>query len=197
MNHLTYLAISGVCLVLASVCFKMNEPNRAAIDLSLAHVANGPWDVPERIWPHYDFVYLNKFITAAAVQPTSFARTALELYVRPTLLWIDIGFAVFCAGFAAFFWLGLQGVVPDYPLIRYLMTFFITMSLLYGVADVAEDLWLVRLFSKGGDVSRNEGRIAFALTDTKRVTIALSGVGGLLFLVLEATSPKPTTTQKL
>jgi len=191
MNHITYFAISGVCLVLAAVCFRTNQPNRAAIDLSLTHISNGPLNVPERMWPYYNAAYLNKFVSAAAAQPTAFGKSVLEFYIRPTLLWIDIGFAVFCAGFAALFWLGLLCALPDYPLVRYLMTFFITMSLLYGVADVAEDLWLAKLFSRGGEVTRTEGQIACVLTETKLVTISLSVAGGLLFEILQVTFPRP------
>jgi hypothetical protein len=138
MNHVTCFVISTVCLVLAAACFRMNQPNRAAIDVSLSHVSGEKLYVPERMWPFYDAAYLNRFVSAAAAQPASSGKDGLELYIHPTLLWIDVGFAVFCAGFAALFWLGLLKVLPDYPLINYLMAFFISMSLLYGGADVAE-----------------------------------------------------------
>jgi hypothetical protein len=143
------------------------------------------------MWPSYDAAYLNRFVSAAAAQPASPGKNALELYIHPTLLWIDVGFAVFCAGFAALFWLGLLKVLTDYPLIKHPMAFFISMSLLYGGADVAEDLWLARLFTKGGKVTKAEGWIACALTETKLVTLTLSGAGGLLFEVLQLTFPRP------
>jgi len=193
MYQITYFAISIVCLVLAAVCFKMNQPNRGAIDLSLAHASDDPLNVPERMMPYYDSAYLNKFILVADAQPTSFGKSALQLYIRPTLLWIDIGFAVFCAAFATFFWLGLLNVLPESLWVRRLMLFFITMSLLYGVADVAEDLWLVRLFTRGGEVSKSEGYIACALTETKLATISLSVAGGLLFEILQVTFPRQRT----
>jgi hypothetical protein len=45
-------------------------------------------------------------------------------------------------------------------------------------------LWLVRLFSKGAEVTKPEGAVACVLTQTKLLTISLSLIGGLLFLVL-------------
>jgi hypothetical protein len=191
MNHITCFVISAVCLVLAAACFRMNQPNRATIDRSLAHVSAEKLNVPERMWPSYNATYLNRFVSVAAAQPASSRKSALELYIHPTLLWIDVGFAVFCAGFAALFWLGLLKVLPDYPLIKYLMAFFISMSLLYGVADVAEDLWLAKVFTKGGEVTKAESWIACALTETKLVTLSLSGAGGLLFEILQLTFPRP------
>jgi hypothetical protein len=124
MNHVTCFVISAVCLVLAASCFRMSQPNRAAIDVSLAHVTAEKLTVPERMWPSYNAAYLNRFVSAAAAQPASFGKNALELYIHPTLLWIDVGFAVFCAGFAALFWLELLKELPDYPLIKYLMALF-------------------------------------------------------------------------
>jgi hypothetical protein len=62
--------------------------------------------------------------------------------------------------------------------------FFILMAILYGVSDVAEDLWLARLFLRRGNVAKYEGVIACALTDTKIVTISLSVIGVALFELL-------------
>jgi hypothetical protein len=46
-----------------------------------------------RTYPFYDAAYLNNFIAVARDRPVQIlAKSALELYVRPTLLWIDIGF---------------------------------------------------------------------------------------------------------
>jgi hypothetical protein len=168
---------SAICAIAAASCFKANQPNRGAIDVSLG----GAMNVPERVWPFYDAAYLNDFISVAAAKRTSLGKSVLELYIRPTLLWIDVGFAIFCAIFAALFWIAALAVAPDHPVVRRLLLFFIIMSVGYGISDVAEDLWLVRLFSKAGSVTAAEGFIASLFTQVKLVTISLSIVGGLLF----------------
>jgi hypothetical protein len=58
------------------------------------------------------------------------------------------------------------------------------MSVLYGVFDVAEDLWLARLFIRRSNVAQYEGVIACALTDLKIVTICQSVLGAALFKFL-------------
>lgn len=58
------------------------------------------------------------------------------------------------------------------------------MSVVYGVADVAEDFWLVRLFLRGAKTTKPEGALACLLTQTKLLAISLTLVGGLLFLAL-------------
>ena len=168
---------SAVCAIAAASCFKANQRYRGAIDVSLG----GAMNVPERVWPFYDAAYLNDFIAVAAAKRTSLGKSVLELYIRPTLLWIDVGFAIFCAAFAALFWIAVLAVAPDQPLVGRFLLFFIIMSVGYGISDVAEDLWLVRLFSKEGSVTAAEGFIASLFTQVKLVTISLSIVGGLLF----------------
>jgi hypothetical protein len=175
-------------LLATTWCFSVNQPYRSAIDASFT--ADGEMQVPERMWPFYNADYLNAFIAKASQQQTDFGRTALAVYVRPTLIWNDIGFALCCTAFSTLFWLGLLKAMPDYLLIKCLLAFLIAMSALYGVADIGEDLWLVRLFSKSGEVTKFEGEIACALTQTKIVAISLSVAGGLLFKVLEAALSK-------
>ncbi|MFB9261773.1 hypothetical protein ACFFWD_01075 [Bradyrhizobium erythrophlei] len=123
-------------------------------------------------------------VTVAEQRSTRFGKSALDLYIRPTLLWIDVGFAISCAAFVALFRLALLTVLPSYRWLVYVMQFFIIMAVLYGVSDVAEDLWLARLFLRRGEVAKYEAIIACALTDTKIVTISLSLLGLGLFVFL-------------
>ena len=141
-------------------------------------------DVPERVKPYYDAAYLNKFISIADVQRTALGKSALELYIRPTLLWIDIAFAVLYAAFLAFFWLGVSTLLAGHPVLEPVSKFFLTMSVVYGIADVAEDFWLVRLFLRGAKTTKSEGALACLLTQTKLLSMSLTLVGGLLFLAL-------------
>ena len=128
---------------------------------------------------------LNTFIAKARSRQTADGKNSLELYTHPTLLWIDVGFAVFCGAFAALFWLTFLEVLPDYRFVKSTLLFLIAMSVMYGVIDVAEDLWLARLFSRDAQVSKFDGFVACALTETKIVTISLSVAGGALFKVLD------------
>jgi hypothetical protein len=182
-----YFGASALGLIAAAFCYRANAPYRGMIENSL-----GPsMKVPERVFPFYDAEYLNNFIRIADGALTPSGKSALSLYVQPVLLWIDIGFAVFCAGFAAFFWFGVLQLSWRHAWLEEVFRFFLTMALLYGLADVAEDLWLVRLFSKKRPVNWLEGVVACFLTQAKLLTIILSVVGGLVFQVLSMIFPKP------
>jgi hypothetical protein len=94
---------SAAFLMAAAACFVTNQKYRGEIDRALAAASGGEaLKVPERKLPSYDARYLEEFIAVAAQQNTSFGRSALDVYMRPTLLWIDVGFAVFYAAFVAF-----------------------------------------------------------------------------------------------
>lgn len=183
-NALVGFVISAVCLIVAVRCFVTNEVHRGAIDAALAAAQGGLIDVPERVKPYYDAAYLNKFISIAGAQRTTFGKSALELYVRPTLLWIDIGFAVFYAAFLASFWFGVSTLLAGHHVLEPVSKLFLTMSVVYGIADVIEDFWLARLSLKGAKVTKPEGALACLLTETKLLAILLTLVGGLLFLAL-------------
>jgi hypothetical protein len=189
MPVLLYFVASAASLIAAALCFRANQPYRGAIDGCLGQ----DLIVPERVFPFYDAAYLNKFISAAKDSSTPLGKSALDLYVRPVLLWIDVGFAIFYAGFIVCFWLALLNSLAGHGLLERAFQFLLTMGAAYGVADVVEDLWLVRLFSKRSPVSRFEGLLACALTLTKLVTIALSLIGGVVFWILNRAFPKPNS----
>ena len=152
MQALFCFVASAICLIAAAACFKANQRYRSAIDTSL----NSAMNVPEQVWPLYDAAYLNMFISTARKQSTPLGMNAPALYVRPTLLWIDVSFAIFCAGFAALFWFGWLRLLRDYPAAELPLQFLLVMAVLYGLADVVEDLWLVRLFLKRAEVTKGE-----------------------------------------
>jgi len=183
-DALVCFLISAVSLIAAVRCFAANQAYRGAIDAALAAARGGPIDVPERVKPYYDAAYLNKFISMAENQETTFGKSALVLYIRPTLLWIDIWFAVCYAIFLASFWLGVLSVTAEHTVVALVAKFCLVMAIAYGIADVAEDLWLIRLFSKGTEIAKSEGALACLLTQIKLLTISLTLIGGLLFLAL-------------
>jgi hypothetical protein len=160
MNALVCFLIWAVCLTVAVRCFVANQLYRGAIDAALAVAQGGPIDVPERVKPYYDAAYLNKFISIAENQGTTLGKSALELYIRPTLLWIDIWFAISYAIFLAFFWLGVLTLLEEHSVLAFVSKFCLAMAVAYGIADVAEDLLLVRLFSRGTEVAKSEGALA-------------------------------------
>ena len=107
MTAIYQFAGSAVSLIAAVWCFKTVQPYRRAIDEALGDRLK----IPERVYPLYGSAYLNGFISTAAREPTAFGESALDLYIRPTLLWTDVGFAIFCAGFSGLFWWGLANLI--------------------------------------------------------------------------------------
>lgn len=169
--------------------------------------------VPERRWT-YDQDYMIKFIEAAQTQRVPGATrirfggeqgdvSALDYYRRSILgldIWFAIAFALFivCAAllaaewFAGWLWLARAWVIVA------------CMGILYGVADVAEDIKLRRILDhaerlarlKKGDhetsprdtVEADAAQVdaANTLTRVKLVTVSLSLIGLVAFVIFRA-----------
>jgi hypothetical protein len=157
--------------------FDLCGPHRARIEQSRA------FSPPERLWC-YDNEYLDKFKAAASSRTTIFGDTGLAHYVRPTLIWKDIGFAIAMAAFTTSAAIGLAGLLPWQPWAGYMMLFAAFMGIFYGIADVAEDLKLVAIFENPEPVDPGDATTARTLTRLKIATLTVSGVGGLAFLLL-------------
>jgi hypothetical protein len=160
----------------------------AVLDLSrgdAAHAVERKVAVaPERLWT-YGEEYLDHFVEKAEAA-TAWGSTALEVYWK-FVLRADIGFAVSLAAFIVLFWLAVATVsfVPSW-LIR-LATFAECMGLLYGFADVAEDVQLVAILRDPRKIiDPAEAAAANLLTRLKFITILLSFVGVVFFVVLSA-----------
>jgi hypothetical protein len=177
-------------LVAAALCFRTNQKYRGEVDAALAAGERMPMRVPERL-PSYDAAYIDAFRAKAAGVTTQAGGSALEIYLRPVLLWLDVGFAVFLSLAAALFWSLLPDVATSMPCIGGISKFCAVMSVAYGVADVAEDLWLARLLGRTSATARLEGIIACTLTRLKFATITLSLVGGLAFWVFSKIFGRP------
>jgi hypothetical protein len=162
-----YYAALAITLLLLIACFSSNQKYRGAINISLASVARiPPFKVPERL-KSYDADYLNAFKAAAILLPTPYGKTTLSLYIQPTLLWVDICFGISLACFVALFWCGVQKWLPQSPLIGVVSEFCLAMAVAYGIADVAEDLWLAKLLSQAGPISKGGAAVACKLTQLK------------------------------
>lgn len=176
------LLLMIACFVVAAACFAANQKYRASVDDTLAAGEKSPLLVPERIFS-YDAAYIDLFKSKAGTVRTASGRRALAVYVRPILLWLDVGFAISLSLAAALFWKLLPQFAANLPYIEPIAWFCLFMSVAYGVTDVAEDLWLARLLDKTSVTGEWEGTIACTLTRLKMGTITLSLVCVLAFAI--------------
>lgn len=161
--------------------------------------------IPERLWT-YDGFYLEKFATAAAAAPLP-PSNVLQAYIGPTMS-ADIVFAAALGLFAALFDFGVAtALLPKCPLTGDVMLFCAGMGLVYGCADVAEDLKLTSILkdwhsaSGAGQhihIDGGEAAAANALTRIKMVTLTLSIAGiaafGALAGIAYVIFPPPADT---
>ena len=161
--------------------------------------------MPEELWT-YDSYYLKRFANSASAAPMPDGRTALELYFKQILFW-DIVFAIALALFVALFDFGVATALLPHPYASSILLLLAGMGVLYGAADVAEDLKLASILSgwhrthrseaQGspseeprkptlGQIDSGEAAAANVLTRIKLVAITLSVIGLVIFLVLWA-----------
>jgi hypothetical protein len=213
--QLVIAALCFVALVITIVTFFFNARRRAVIDAALCkphserlHMFDLAYGdtltmrnqkslaVPERLWT-YDGDYLEQFAEAASAAQVPSGGTALNLYFGPTLNW-DIVFAVSLALFVALFEFGAATLLTQ-PAAKGAMLFCAGMGIVYGAADVAEDIKLILILrdwhrlviasaKNGGGaeahIDPGEAAAANALTRIKFVTICLSALGGVVFGIL-------------
>jgi hypothetical protein len=136
---------------------------------------------PERLWT-YDDDYLIHFVKKAA-NVSARQRPALELYAKFVLPW-DMAFAFFLASFVVLFWLAVA-TAPWAPIwLGRFALFAECMGILYGFADLGEDIKLTFIILDPSNIDPAEAAAANALTRTKFVAIVLSIVGALVFGVV-------------
>jgi hypothetical protein len=136
---------------------------------------------PERLWT-YDEAYLEHFVDKAGGR-TDWGPGALVFYVK-FVLRSDMVFAVFLAAFIVLFWWAIA-TAPWAPIwLGRLALFAAGMGILYGFADIAEDLKLSSILVDPSSIDPAEAAAANALTRLKFAAIALSIVGVLVFGVL-------------
>jgi hypothetical protein len=167
--------------VVASGVFLANTAHRNPVNAALASKGLA---VPEAVWS-YDKVYLDAVIKAMSPKPTEGGKSLLERYVRPTLIWNDVVFAVALALFTALVAVGIAPYLRWKPWSGYLMLFFAAMGLLYGIADLAEDWKLKTILDPAAPVNADDANVAKWLTRAKLVSITLSGIGAATFELLQ------------
>jgi hypothetical protein len=205
----------GVFFLLSLGLFLANAVKRHRLDAALARAATGPGSagapaVPER-QPTYDQATLIAFIEKARSQRIG-GQHALDYYAHTILPW-DMWFAVAFALFIASADLLVAEWLASWPWAARAFLIFACMGLLYGVADLAEDFMLRKIFRHAEelealkksprtaapgptDAAKEAARAdslpadaaqsdaANALTRLKMVTITVSVVGGVVFLVI-------------
>jgi hypothetical protein len=180
----------GVAAIATVVTFFVATAARDAIDAALSAADRDAADAnerkatvaPEVLWT-YGNAYLDYFVQRAAAV-TAWGRPALELYWK-FVLSADIAFAVSLAASIVLFWLAFATVSWAPPWLRGLAIFAAFLGALYGVADVAEDLKLVAILrDPRKTIDPAQAAAANFLTRLKFVTILLSVVGVLFFIVL-------------
>lgn len=137
--------------------------------------------IPEALWT-YDEVYLQMFAQKAHAHLS-------DEYIDQTLLRWDLVMAVGLAAFACAFNLGVASFFSGTLWISRPASFAAAMAILYGAADVAEDLKLVSILRRftpnsEGSIDRAEAAAANMLTRVKLLTIVLSVTAGVTYAIL-------------
>ncbi len=162
---------------LALLAFGWTAYNRSQWNVSWP--ADSRLRIPEKD-PSYDAASLESFVQAAASVRVQ-EQPALDFYVKRILRGSDLAFAVTLATLATYIWylLAVSSTVP--PLLGWIALPAGTMSIVYGLADVAEDIKLASILDHPSTIDRAEAAAANMLTRIKLVAIFLSLVGGALF----------------
>jgi len=169
-----WIAIAAITTI---VTFFIATAARDAVEAGAGATA------PEKLWT-YDAAYLRDF-AAKTEAATVWGSPALTLYWK-FVLPVDIVFALSLAALTVLFWLSVAALSVA---AGWLCAAIVAgaMGLLYGFADVAEDLQLIAILRDPGPAI-GPGRAAAAnwLTRLKLVTNLLSIAGFAVFAVLWA-----------
>jgi hypothetical protein len=192
--------------LLAAAVYSLNASHRRAVARALALPQpaarrrdsraadtvrdDAPLVSPERLW-RYDEKYLRRFVRAAFSRRTSFGDTALAHFIRPTLLYNDVIFALALGVFTALAALGLAGFIP-WPWAA-VMLVPACLGLVYAAVDFAEDLKLAQLLQSPERIDAASARAANARTQIKLLSLGVSVAAilasGLIELVRRALPP--------
>jgi hypothetical protein len=143
---------------------------------------SGP-PIPERLFS-YDALEIKRFADVAR----RFAighRNALAFYRDVILRRSDIGFAIALASTTAFICFKLAVWPMPFALMNWIAVPLGSMAILYGIADVAEDLKLASILDHPDQIDRAEAAATNMLTRIKIISLSLSVVGVVIFLVIQ------------
>lgn len=174
-----------VALAVALAVFAWSTRNRIAWDAACEEreATNRNAEIPERRWRSpYDAFDLQNFARAIADLRVRRYR-ALEFYVSHILRRSDLCFAIALSLLTALFWAEVALSPFAWTWLKWAALPLGAMAIVYGVADVAEDVKLAKILSHP-QIDRADAAAASALTRIKIVSLPLSMVGGAIFLVI-------------
>jgi hypothetical protein len=199
-----YWGVTFVVAVATVFAHRRNAGNRKAVDDALEKASGGkiqlkPASLCSGKTPHldnctllpperllcYDANYLAVFAETASKQMTAFGDTALERYLRPTLLWNDVVFATLLGILTCLLLAAVPSFCPG-PWVGCAALLAMVMALTYTIVDIAEDWRLTQLLRPGLIPDARAVRFTLYLTRIKMVSLALSVLGGVIFALLNA-----------
>jgi hypothetical protein len=134
--------------------------------------------IPERCW-NYDAYDLQQF-AARARNVRIGEETALQFYIAHILKRSEILFAITLASITAYLCYIIAVSPMPYQVLSWIAVPCGAMALVYGAADVAEDLKLASILGHP-EIDRAEATAANMLTRIKQVSLTLSVVGLAVF----------------
>jgi hypothetical protein len=181
-------------LLLAAVAFIWNGARRITWENNWRNQAVR---IPEAM-VFYEAEDLRAF-AKAALRVSIKGESALSFYANKILHGCDLAYAVALAVVTAYVWFRIAlGYAPTAPqswlssAVLWFAPYCAAMAIAYGVADIAEDLKLASILrgpvlpnSEDLVVDRAEAAAANMLTVIKMVTLLLSVIGFILFLLLQ------------
>jgi len=165
--------------------FIWNAKRRAVLNT----VAGDDLKIPETLWT-YDAGNLEDFVNGAHSRQVE-GRPFLEFYRSAILHQSDLAYSVALSLVTAFIWLevafmtswpSLLACIPQ-TWLEYFNWFAwpaAAMAIIYGIADIAEDLKLAAILAHPQAIDRAEAVAANMLTRIKIMTLVASIVGALI-----------------
>jgi len=165
----------------ALVAFIWGAAGRVRWNLACNASGNPAMRIPERSWS-YDAHDLQAFANAARHVRIG-QQSALDFYVHNILKRSDICFAIALAAVTAFMCYEIA-VAPRCVLFNWAALPLGAMAILYGIADVAEDLKLASILKHPQSIDRADAAAANMLTRIKITALILSVIGVAIYLVI-------------
>jgi hypothetical protein len=171
-----------ILAALALLAIAWNVINRAAWDAEWKNSGYRNIRIPEQRWS-YSAYDLEDFAKAAG-QVSVDRVTALDFYVSRILHGSDICFAAALAAISAYVWYRVAVTPMPYEALNWVALPLGAMAILYGVADIAEDLKLAAILKHPKKVDRADAAATNMLTRIKLVAICLSLVGAAIYAIV-------------
>ena len=164
-------------IALVVVAMAWNTINRIRWDLAWIASGNRGTPIPERCWT-YDARDLEVFASVAD------RAGMLGLYVNAILRRSDVCFAIALAAITAFIWYRIAVTPMEYRIFNWAALPLGAMAVLYGIADVAEDLKLATILGHWQSIDRADAAATNMLTRIKIAALTLSLIGAVIFVVV-------------